>query len=142
MYEHNALGYWLGLALCLTKVRSSRARCPATALIFFLFFFFFKERIVCGLDKSSMFCPCRVGEIPEVCFMHIKRAECGETTWAELWKGYENPLVQGQVNFEDSLVPSKTYLSNKRTTKLFSSKTNECNENHISCKFVCTYACL
>ena len=34
MYEHNALGYWPGLALCLTKVRSSRARCPATALIF------------------------------------------------------------------------------------------------------------
>ena len=28
MYEHNALGYWSGLALCLTKVRSSRARCP------------------------------------------------------------------------------------------------------------------
>ena len=36
MYEHNALGYWSGLALCLTKVRSSRARCPATALIFLL----------------------------------------------------------------------------------------------------------
>ena len=33
MYEHNALGYWLGLALCLAKVRSSQARCPATALI-------------------------------------------------------------------------------------------------------------
>ena len=33
MYEHNALGYWSGLALCLTKVRISRARCPATALI-------------------------------------------------------------------------------------------------------------
>ena len=33
MYEHNALGYWSCLALCLTKVRSSRARCPATALI-------------------------------------------------------------------------------------------------------------
>ena len=33
MNEHNALGYWSGLALCLTKVRSSRARCPATALI-------------------------------------------------------------------------------------------------------------
>ena len=33
MYEHNALGYWLGLTLYLTKVRSSRARCPATALI-------------------------------------------------------------------------------------------------------------
>ena len=31
--EHNALVYWSGLALCLTKVRSSRARCPATALI-------------------------------------------------------------------------------------------------------------
>ena len=37
MYEHNALGYRLGLALCLTKVRSSRARCPATALIYFVF---------------------------------------------------------------------------------------------------------
>ena len=37
MYEHNALDYRSGLALCLTKVRSSRARCPATALIFFLF---------------------------------------------------------------------------------------------------------
>ena len=35
MYEHNALGYWSGLALCLTKIRSSRARCPATALIYF-----------------------------------------------------------------------------------------------------------
>ena len=28
------MGYWSGLALCLTKVKSSRARCPATALIF------------------------------------------------------------------------------------------------------------
>ena len=36
MYEHNALGYWSGLTLCLTKVRSSRARCPATALIIFI----------------------------------------------------------------------------------------------------------
>ena len=45
MYEHNALGYWSGLALCLTKVRSSRACCPATALIFFStekFFSFYK----------------------------------------------------------------------------------------------------
>ena len=33
MYEHNALGYWSDLTLCLTKVRSSRARCPATALM-------------------------------------------------------------------------------------------------------------
>ena len=33
MYEHNALGYRSSLALCLTKVRSSRACCPATALI-------------------------------------------------------------------------------------------------------------
>ena len=38
MYEHNALGYWSGLTLCLTKVRSSRARCPATALIFQTFY--------------------------------------------------------------------------------------------------------
>ena len=37
MYEHNALGCWSGLALCLTKVRSSRACCPATALIFYCF---------------------------------------------------------------------------------------------------------
>ena len=37
MYEHNALGFWSGLALCLTKVRSSRARCPATALIISLY---------------------------------------------------------------------------------------------------------
>ena len=33
IYEHNALGYRSSLALCLTKVRSSRACCPATALI-------------------------------------------------------------------------------------------------------------
>ena len=33
MYEHNALSYRSGLALCLTKVRSSRASCPATALM-------------------------------------------------------------------------------------------------------------
>ena len=33
MYEHNALGFWSGLALCLTKVIGSRARCPVTALI-------------------------------------------------------------------------------------------------------------
>ena len=43
--EHNALGYWSGLALCLTKVRSSRARCPATALIFILFTY--KFEILC-----------------------------------------------------------------------------------------------
>ena len=30
---------------------------------------------------TRMFGPHRVGGIPEVCFMHIKRAECGETTW-------------------------------------------------------------
>ena len=33
MHKHNDLGYRSGLALCLTKVRISRARCPATALI-------------------------------------------------------------------------------------------------------------
>ena len=42
MYEHNALGYWSGLTLCLTKVRSSRARCPATALIFCYVYIFMK----------------------------------------------------------------------------------------------------
>ena len=42
MYEHNALGYWSGLALCLTKVRSSRARCPATALMAYLNLYEFK----------------------------------------------------------------------------------------------------
>ena len=36
MYEHNALGYWSDLALSLTNFRSSRARCPATALIQYL----------------------------------------------------------------------------------------------------------
>ena len=44
MYEHNALGFWSGLALRLTKVRSSRARCPATALIK-LFFFNVNDKI-------------------------------------------------------------------------------------------------
>ena len=39
MYEHNAFGYSWSLALCLTKLRSSRARCPATALIFDRIFF-------------------------------------------------------------------------------------------------------
>ena len=48
MYEHNALGYWSGLALCLTKVRSSRARCPATALII--------VRIKFGICKSCSSC--------------------------------------------------------------------------------------
>ena len=36
MYEHNALGNRSSLALFLTKVRSSGAHCPATALIFHL----------------------------------------------------------------------------------------------------------
>ena len=57
MYEHNALGYWSGLALCLTKVRSSRARCPATALIFFLmkFSFFTDEKYLCILYPLGKF---------------------------------------------------------------------------------------
>ena len=50
MYEHNALGYWPGLALCLTKVRSSRARCPATALIFF---FLQKNRVFTTFHASK-----------------------------------------------------------------------------------------
>ena len=54
MYEHNALGYWSGLALCLTKVRSSRARCPATALI----------------------CLCRTFWKPYCCFSHVTARFC------------------------------------------------------------------
>ena len=49
MYEHNALGYWSGLALCLTKVRSSRARCPATALILQVRAWFLSFIIVIGI---------------------------------------------------------------------------------------------
>ena len=47
MYEHNALGYWLDLALCLTKVRSSRARCPATALIILKILYFYNFLKIC-----------------------------------------------------------------------------------------------
>ena len=54
MYEHNALGYWSGLALCLTKVRSSRARCPATALIFFYFFFFLLKTFIEGTHLNLL----------------------------------------------------------------------------------------
>ena len=46
MYEHNALGYWSGLALCLTKIRSSRARCPATALIEFGFYLLLTAKVI------------------------------------------------------------------------------------------------
>ena len=49
MYEHNALGYWSGLALCLTKVRSSRARCPATALIIIIIYTFFVLKFAFGM---------------------------------------------------------------------------------------------
>ena len=44
MYEHNALGYRSGLALCLTKVRNSRAHCPATALIEQVILFVLRNR--------------------------------------------------------------------------------------------------
>ena len=53
MYEHNALGYWLGLALCLTKVSSSRARCPATALIYIF--------ILMNKYKFTLFKTCLTG---------------------------------------------------------------------------------
>ena len=43
MYEHNALGYRSSLALCLTKVRSSRACCSATALINAIALYFYWE---------------------------------------------------------------------------------------------------
>ena len=54
MYEHNALGYRSGLALCLTKVRSSRARCPATALINrFIFQLFVNRFHSCGAVSGT-----------------------------------------------------------------------------------------
>ena len=40
MYGIMLLGYRSGLALCLTKVRSSRACCPATALMSWCLKFF------------------------------------------------------------------------------------------------------
>ena len=56
MYEHNALGYWSGLALCLTKVRSSRAGCPATALIHTLSHSSFSEKLA-SLQKTPQGSP-------------------------------------------------------------------------------------
>ena len=56
MYEHNALGYRSGLALCLTKVRSSRARCPATALILgmnFIYLFLFYQCVNSGESLTN-----------------------------------------------------------------------------------------
>ena len=57
MYEHNALGYRWTLALCLTKVRSSRARCPATILI------------MGGFQKNEVFFNIKAGLIS---FIHIR----------------------------------------------------------------------
>ena len=56
MYEHNALGYWSGLTLCLTKVRSSRARCPATALIIRLYMGWLQSlsQIMCSITTGSL----------------------------------------------------------------------------------------
>ena len=54
MYEHNALGYSWGLALCLTKVRSSRARCPVTALIRFCTLFLSFLQNLCNKSDINM----------------------------------------------------------------------------------------
>ena len=59
MYEHNALGYWSGFALCLTMVRSSRARCPATALIMHV-----------SVPNSCLHA-CVCSEDPTIVFMHM-----------------------------------------------------------------------
>ena len=56
MYEHIALGYRSSLALCLTKVRSSRACCPATALIGLSFY---KSISLEHVDGSSLYFACR-----------------------------------------------------------------------------------
>ena len=58
MYEHNALGYWSGLTLCLTKVRSSRARCPATGVISLMCSLLLKD-----LSFNFIFCCIRL-----ICF--------------------------------------------------------------------------
>ena len=50
MYEHYPLGYRSNLALCLTKVRSSRARCPATSLIFEILL----TKLIIGLSSPEM----------------------------------------------------------------------------------------
>ena len=57
-----------------------------------------------------------------------------------LWKYYINPLVQGQIIFENLLAPSKTYLSDKGTIKLVSSKTYEfIKKLNISCAFMLAF---
>ena len=56
--EHNALGYWSGLALCLTKVRSSRARCPATALIMTLHSHFICLPLIIIVQVNLNWCEC------------------------------------------------------------------------------------
>ena len=55
MYEHNAMGYRLGLALYLTKVRSSLALCPATALIMTLFVTAIKNGFKLETPKQQWF---------------------------------------------------------------------------------------
>ena len=73
MYEHNALGYCLGLALiCLTKVRSSRARCPVTALICNYSPHHPGEGLGIAVKMSGALTknlPYSAGEIPRVCFI-------------------------------------------------------------------------
>ena len=81
MYEHNALGYWSGLALCLTKVRSSRARCPATALIMLLVtlyphvnrvWFYYTVRLIFFFFNEFFICPCWC-LFPSVMFVYCVR---------------------------------------------------------------------
>ena len=67
MYEHNALGYWSGLALCLTKVRSSQAPCPATALISLALLFTFSVFFSC-LFKSHWIIPYIFSVTPHTLF--------------------------------------------------------------------------
>ena len=79
MYEHNALGYWSGLALCLTKVRSSRACCPATALM-----------ISCD-DMSRL-----VGK-PTICI--------GENKGADQLRGNREADQRLCFRYSDSIIP-------------------------------------
>ena len=74
MYEHNALGYSWGLALYLTKVRSSRARCPATALIrLFLLQIIFKHVHNCFMIFSWLKCLSHECLSCQCCYCFINR---------------------------------------------------------------------
>ena len=110
MYEHNALGYWSGLALCLTKVRSSRARCPALALINILknilcFFVFFCFRRWLGISSPFQLLKKRLSPTSFTWRKTLKVAlirsiwrACQRKTWNVIYLSELGPVVQNFVN--------------------------------------------